>query len=59
MMKKSENVSIVQITNNTNTVYGLGSDQRMYQWNMLDTSWHLYSLQKEETEVSKPEVPNA
>ena len=54
MMKKPDSVTIIQITNNSNTVYGLGSDQQMYQWNILDTSWHLYSLQKEKTEEGKP-----
>ena len=53
MMKKTDAVTILQITNNTTTVYGLGSDQQMYQWNILDTSWHLYSLQKEATEAGK------
>ena len=46
-MKKPDGITIVQITNSGNTVYGLGSDQLIYQWNMLDTSWHLYTLEKD------------
>ena len=46
-MKKPETITIIQITNNNATVYGLGSDQQIYQWNILDCQWHLYSLEKD------------
>ncbi len=45
-MKKPEQINITQITNNNAMVYGLGSDQQIYQWNILDCQWHLYSLEK-------------
>ena len=57
--RKTDNVTIISITNNTNTIFGLGSDQQIYQWNILDTSWHLYSLQKDATETAKTATPPA
>jgi hypothetical protein len=58
---KPENVTIVQITNNENTIYGLGSDGKMYQWNMLDGTWRAYNLKDREklaqaSESSKPAI---
>ena len=46
-MKKIDSVTILQITNNVNTVYGLGSDLNIYQWNMLDSSWHMFIVERE------------
>ncbi len=46
-MRKTDAVTILQITNNVNTVFGLGSDQNIYQWNMLDSSWHMFIVEKE------------
>ncbi len=51
---KPEDVTIIQIAANGQTIYGLGSDQKMYQWNFLDSSWHLYTAIRDTTEVQHP-----
>jgi hypothetical protein len=45
---KPDDITITQITHNDNTIYGLGSDQKIYQWNMLDGSWRVYSQKDRE-----------
>jgi len=55
-VSKSAEIKIVQITSDSKTVFGLGSDQMMYQWNFLDSSWHLFAVQRER-EASSGEKP--
>jgi hypothetical protein len=50
---KPETTKIVQITSNAQTVYGLGSDEKMYQWNFLDSQWHLYAALRDREEITK------
>jgi hypothetical protein len=49
-MKKPDDVTIVSITNNLNTIFGIGSDQVVYQWNTLDSSWHVFALKRDRDE---------
>jgi hypothetical protein len=53
---KPTDISIIQITNNGNTIYGLGSDQNMYQWNMLDGTWRVYNLKDREKMAAAQEA---
>ncbi len=46
-MENTPPIAITQITNNAHTIYGLGADNKVYQWNTIDSSWHLYALKKE------------
>jgi hypothetical protein len=47
MTIKADSTKIVQITSDAKTIFGLGSDEKMYQWNFLDSSWHLFAVQRE------------
>jgi hypothetical protein len=46
-MIKPDTTKIIQITSDAKTVFGLGSDEKMYQWNFLDSTWHLFAVQRE------------
>jgi hypothetical protein len=49
---KSETTKILQVTCYNQTIYGLGSDEKMYQWNFLDGQWHLYmTIRERESEA--------
>jgi hypothetical protein len=61
-MIKSESVTITQIAVDAKTVFGLGTDQMMYQWNFLDSTWHLFAVQRErevapEAKTATPATP--